>query len=183
MERFVQERSKFHQGQIGRIPNSRIFEGENNSIIRPDGAEEVNPMTTSSAELIVKGSELKDLDLNTLLQKLDYLAIDMAKQRSKITYSSLQNGIETVGNTIDASGKKLTPELLLQMLEKIFLDFRPDGVPILPTLHIHPSMKESVEQLLKAMDENPKYADCFNAIIAKKREEWNAREADRSLVG
>jgi len=44
LTRFLQERVLFHSGVVREIPRHAIHEGDENSIVRPDGSEDVTDM-------------------------------------------------------------------------------------------------------------------------------------------
>lgn len=69
------------------------------------------------------------------------------------------------------------------MLETIQLEFYPDGR--LHELHVigglfTPERLKAVEQ---EFESNPELQKRYDELMARKREEWRAREADRKLVG
>jgi hypothetical protein len=84
---------------------------------------------------------------------------------------------------MDAKGHKLTASLYLDMIDKIWLDFEPDGSPKLPTMVIHPDLRQRAQDISTELQTNPDYRDRFAKIIERKREEWRAREANRELAG
>ena len=181
--RVLQERARAYQGEIGNIRRARVFEGRRNVIVRTDGSEEETPLITSSAELSISFSELKDFDLPELLIRLDKIAFDIAEQQSRRFYEAMSEGIEKVGNTIDAQGGGITPELILKAFDTISIDFNSDGSPNLPTFHGNPAGQKAIESAMIEINTDPVLQRRFQGIMIKKREEWNAGEADRILVG
>lgn len=172
-----------HQGIVGKIGRARMFEGRHNTIIRPDGSEDQTSMNEGRAELRIPLDELKELGLQQLLDRLDEIAKDMARQQSEHFFTTLSEGSKKAGTTIDAQGKPLTPELFLKMIETIWINFSADGTAQMPTMVISPSSEEGVKAMIQKMENSPELKKRFDDIIIKKREEWNAREADRVLVG
>ena len=69
------------------------------------------------------------------------------------------------------------------MLETIQLEFYPDGRPH----ELHVVGRLFTPDRIKAADEelqhNPELEKRHDELMARKREEWRAREADRKLVG
>jgi hypothetical protein len=181
--RVLAERVKMHQGIVGKIGRARMFEGRHNTIIRPDGSEDQTSMNEGRAELRIPLDELKELGLQQLLDRLDEIAKDMARQQSEHFFTTLSEGSKKAGTTIDAQGKPLTPELFLKMIETIWINFSADGTAQMPTMVISPSSEEGVKAMIQKMENSPELKKRFDDIIIKKREEWNAREADRVLVG
>ena len=69
------------------------------------------------------------------------------------------------------------------MMETIWINFNADGTARMPTMVISPSNQESVKAMIQQMENSPELKKRFDYIMTEKREEWNAREADRILVG
>ena len=84
---------------------------------------------------------------------------------------------------ITAKGKKLDAELFLQFLEVFQLEFYADGLP----KELYCVGELFSQERLEALDEefrnNPKLQKRYDELIAKKKEEWRVREANRKLVG
>ena len=73
------------------------------------------------------------------------MVIDRIGQLQRMMYEEIKGATELVGNTVDARGSKLNPELLLKMLEKIEISFDDKGEPILPQLHIAPDIYKQIK--------------------------------------
>ncbi len=181
--RNLAERTKMHAGIVGTVGRARMFEGRQNVIVRPDGSEDPTSMNEARAELRIPLDKLKEIGLQQLMDRLDEIARDMARQQSEHFFATLGEGSKKAGTTIDAQGKPLTPDLILKMFDTIWIDFRPDGTPIMPTMVISPSNQEGMKAAIQQMENSPELKKRFDEIMIKKREEWNARAADRVLVG
>jgi hypothetical protein len=85
--------------------------------------------------------------------------------------------------TVNAKGKKLDAELILQMFETIQLEFNDDGS--MQPLHVIGALftPEHLAAAEKQMVDSPELSKRYEELIARKKEEWSAREADRKLVG
>jgi hypothetical protein len=183
ISRWQEERTRMYQGQLGAIARTRVFEGNRNIIIRSDGTVEETAYIRSSAQLTISLDEVEHMDLPDFLMRIDPIARDMAGQQSRKFYESMSEGLARVGNTVDANGQRLSPELFLQCLERMMIPFNADGTPHMPTLHVHPSQRGEAEAVWKQLHETPELNTRLQAIMSKKREEWDAGEADRVLVG
>jgi hypothetical protein len=110
------------------------------------------------------------------------MILDMVRKQTGFALERLDEDIPK-SQSVDAKGKKLDVELILQMLETIQLEFYPDGGP--HELHVVGGLFSP--ERLKAVDEefqnNPELQKRHDDLIARKREEWRAREASRKLVG
>ena len=110
------------------------------------------------------------------------MIFDMVRKQTGFALERMSEDIPKSQN-VDAKGKKLDAELILKMLETIQLEFYPDGRP--HALHVVGGL--FTPERLKAVDEefqsNPELQKRRDELMARKREEWRAREADRKLVG
>jgi predicted transcriptional regulator len=181
--RIMAERTKVHQGPLGALRRARVFEGRNTSIVRPDGTEDQTHMNEASAQVTITLDEIKDLGLQELFERLDKIAFDMARQQSEHFYQAMKEGSEKAGTTVDAQGQNFTADLFLTLLDRVSIEFGPDGSPRMPSLHIPPGSQEAVTNAIARLDREPELRQKFDKIINRKREEWHAREVDRGLVG
>lgn len=78
---------------------------------------------------------------------------------------------------------RLSAEQILETLTQIQIDFRPDGTPILPDIHIHPDLADALRKALEELESDPDLRQQMKQLIVEKREAWRAREASRKLVG
>jgi hypothetical protein len=181
--RFMRMRARVHQGPLAEVPRGLVFEGHANVIIREDGSEDITRMFEASSELRIPTDEIRELHLPVLLQKLDKSAHDIVAAQAKHFYETLAEGTEKAGTALDAKGGRLTVELFLRMIETILIDFKADGSPEMPVVHINPAQEEDVKAMIRRLETEPELKKRYDAIMMKKREEWRAREADRKLVG
>jgi hypothetical protein len=82
------------------------------------------------------------------------------------------------GTATDANGEKLSHKLILKSLENVNLDFDENGQPEMPMLVTSPAMLEAIKALPPPTEEETR---AWNAMIERKREEFNARRRHRQL--
>jgi hypothetical protein len=181
MSRYMKMR--MDHGPLAQVPRGRVFEGGQNVLVREDGSREETQMYEAGSEVRISADEIRSLHLPNLLQKLDAAAEEIVSKQAKNFYETISKGVEQVGNTLDAGGRRLTVELFLEAFQKISIDFNPDGSPQMPTVHISPGQKDDVTRMVQRLETEPALKQSFDDLIASKREEWRAREANRKLVG
>jgi len=151
-------------------------------VMRSDESESNTDMQQLSSMMEIRFNEIPDLTFETAIAKYDEMILDMVRKQTGFALERLSEDIPK-SQSVDAKGKTLDAELILQMLETIQLDFYPDGRP--HELHVVGGLFSP--ERLKAVDEefqnNPELQNRHNELLAKKREEWRAREASRKLVG
>ena len=150
--------------------------------MRADQSESNTGMQQLSSMMEIRFDEIPDLTFEKAIAKYDEMILDMVRKQTGFALERLSEDIPK-SQSVDAKGKKLDAELVLQMLETIQLEFYPDGRP--HELHVVGGLFSP--ERLKAVDEefqnNPELQERHNELIARKREEWRAREASRKLVG
>ena len=167
---------------LSRIRHKRIFEGRRTTIKRDDDKTEQIYQIKLESGLYVTREELIEQGIQIVLERSVPPVETIMDQQVRLILEEAQKSAEKVGNVIDAKGSKFTFELFLNGLEKIQIEFDEKGTPLMPTLYISPEMLEQVKANLEEWNTNPEYKERFNALIDKKRREWNDREGNRRLV-
>lgn len=183
MTEFMRERAVLHAPMAAEISKIRQFEGESSAIIREGGDREDIQMQEHSAiseipiELAIDGS------IDTILETFDKSAKELANQQEKHIFETLHEVTSRTGNVVDAGGRPFEAETVLKVFEKMPIDFDDSGNPLFPTMVVSPKMQERVVKEMKRFEEDPELNKEFGNLMARKKEEWRAREADRILVG
>lgn len=180
---FLRIRTGHHLGVLDDIRRVQYFEGDEHSLTRGTGETERSRFRQMSSEVTFQTRDLPKLPLPLVLQRLDGAAADMARQQAQMLYEGVSEAVEKVGNVVDAQGRKMTASLIIEMLEKLHIDFDQFGRAHLPQMHIPPNLEESLMGALRELEEDPIMRKQYQAVIEQKREEWRAREASRKLVG
>ena len=180
---FLRLRISYHLGPLSEIRHIQYFESTDRRVRHASGETEEHQMRRMEAEMTIKHDEFPNMTLEKLLEKLDHVAQEMARQMAQYTYQTISEATAKVGNVIDAKRAKLSAETILEALTKIQIDFDSVGRPKMPSVHVHPNLESAVLLTIKQFDENPALKKQFREIIQRKKEEWRAREASRRLVG
>ena len=109
----------------------------------------------ASLRLILK--KFPDLTPEKLKAKLDAVADDGARQMTQSIFREIEQTTEEVGNTVDATGRPLTKELFLEMIEKIEIDFTADGQWIPPSIVMHPDVWKANEAKFKEWEQDKEF--------------------------
>ena len=183
LSRFLNERVDAHMGPFAGVPRSTYFEGDTHSVKRtPSQTESTSPFEEASSKLLVHAHEVPTLSLGDIHERLDGIAQDVASQMAKYFYETIGQAVEEVGNDIKADGP-ITPELLLETLERLHIEFDRFGQPSLPQIHVHPKMTQRLQDAIRQMMTDPRYREKYQFVLTTQRESWRAREASRKLVG
>ena len=115
-------------------------------------------------------------------ESIQNIAEDMIRQEVRIIFDKVDEITEKTGKVINGKGRPFTHDLLLELLEKIQIDFDDDGNPYMPALVVSPDTFLKLKEKLPEWEANPEYKKKFEEIISKKRREWHDRESHRILV-
>ena len=107
---------------------------------------------------------------------------EMGREIMRGLFEMLDKVTRETGNVVNAGGRGLTPDLFLDLFEKVQFDFRPDGTPILPSLNLGSAMHAQFQLLWPEWIQNADFQVRMNRILERKREEFYEREACRRLV-
>ena len=88
---------------------------------------------------------------------------------------------EKAGTSIDAGGKPVSPEMLLDMMSAVQMEFEPDGTPS-QSFVIHPDMFPALKKVSDQIENDPELKRKNTEILERQREAWAARESNRKLV-
>jgi len=168
-------------GPFAQSPHYRLWEGGPSAktrLTREDGSVEVSRARRTEVKVEIDLRELESIDPAGLVTKVRSVADEMGRKMFKQHLSIVQRTIEKTGRGVNAEGP-LTVELLLKMLGGMHIEFDGKGNPELPTMMMHPTVREVAEARTGEMLRDNRYAD----LIDRKRLEWREREASRKLVG
>ena len=174
----VRERSA-----TGILPSTTQHEGERSSITRADGTREEVDFLTAEGIVEIKVEELESLRLRDMLPKLDPVVESLAKSMSEHLFSTMDRITKQTGNVLDGKGQPISAEHMLEVLDRMDLNFGRDGLPKWPTLLISSSQGERAKNEFRRFSREPSLRASFEQLVQQKREEWRVREADRILVG
>lgn len=180
--RFVLQIADQNSPITGDIASHPIFEGDKSEMLREDGdCDEINMREFTTENIIPR----KTILYGTLREVVDVfkpIGEAMASDKEKLMLDLMEVTTEKTGNIVDGRGKPLSHEMILEVFEKIQIDFDDNGVAKMPTIVASPAMEKKFEELFKG-PQAAEFQKKFDALMDRKKAEWRAREADRVLVG
>ncbi|MQA64640.1 MAG: hypothetical protein GEU76_01865 [Alphaproteobacteria bacterium] len=183
VNRFLQTRVRSREGIVGEVATHSIHEGQENSIIRADGKEDITEIVEISGETEIKLQQVINLTLKDVLPIIDKIAEDIASKKSKHFFEVVGKAAEQSGNVVDGRGQPLNAKLFLETLEKMSIEFDEAGKIKNLAVVIPPAARQNAEKLIHELETNRELQKKHKNLIELKREEWRAREAARKLVG
>jgi hypothetical protein len=180
--RFMNARVKEKLGPTFRsMRQQRIFEGKRSSIRRASGSEDTTAFEETGVGLQFAFDEIPRLGVLDVLKRLDEMADKMAREISQRLFASMNATLDKHGQSLNAGGRPPSAELILEMLGGLEMSFE-DGKPGIQLVH-HPSMTEEFQAAAAELMNDPDKSRLYRDLMDRKREEWRARESDRSLDG
>lgn len=177
------EEARLTDPLLSRIRSGTQHEGRERRYQTVDGQTKDQPYEQFHAEFLITPEEVTDMEFEHIIQKFRALGVEAVSQMAQHSFKVINKVIEEAGNSIDAKGKKISPDLILESLDKILIDFDEDtGKAQLPTFYIHPNQAEAYKKVLEEAKQDSEFKRKFDETIEKKRKEWHDREAIRKLV-
>lgn len=164
------------------VARYRMFEGRRDAISREGEVAEETKMFEAGAEMTISADEVARFDMKGMKAKMDEAAEKMAEQMTKHFYAALSEICEKSGQ-VTKGGGGFTADKVLEALDKIHIDFEPDGTPHLPSIHIAPSQFEALRAALEKLATDPEYTKKHEEMMERKFRDWCDREASRKLAG
>jgi hypothetical protein len=166
----------------GIVQTRYLHEGRAMKITRADQSESTSGMEQLSAHLEIKFDEIENLTLQKAIEKHDAMIVDLVQKQTHFIRERMSSEIPK-SQTLDAKGRKFDAQVAIEMLEKMQIDFYPDGTPHKIFVDGPLFTPERMAAVEKEFESNPELKRKFEEMMMKKKEEWRAREADRKLVG
>lgn len=168
-------------GFASEIPRFSVKEGDAWAIQRADGTVDVSnfgEMSTAPMEIEVK--DLPTLSPEKLGEKLDAMAKDMAEQARKKVIDKLKESTASGGTVVNTQGAPLSPEILLEALEKMEIDFDDGGHHL--TMLVGPALYKALQTLIPEWDKDEELKRRHAGLMERKRDDWRIRETRRKLA-
>ncbi len=133
------------------------------------------------AEFTVPITDAPTLVGKKLEAKLEEMAQELISQSAKAFFRKMGESCQKAGTAMDAGGKPVSPEMLLDMISTVQMEFGPDGKPT-HSFIIHPDMLPEVKKVVEQIENDPELKRKHAEILEQQREAWTARESNRKLV-
>jgi hypothetical protein len=160
------------------IKNATQHEGQKHSYDRIGASRVSEGFEEIAIPVTLQISEVPDLTGDKLAQKIEAIADELARRRFEAFRRKFEEVTREVGNALDAKGAPFSQDMLLESLEKVDMEFGPDGRPTL-TLHT------SAPQFTAAYERwqgDPDFMARYEELLDRKRDAWRDRESNRKLV-
>jgi len=168
---------------LAKIRSYRQHEGDRFTIIREDG-------TSSTSKQREVRSEAMEFRLSEIQSKGEAVIFEtVAKAHGQVAVASRRLFSERIEeepiNRVDGGGRRFSPEVCLEIWESLEMSFDEKGnwnEPDFWQERPNPAMLKSIAAVRKRFDEEPELKCKLDALLDRKRQAFNDREANRKLV-
>ena len=165
--------------QIGR---KRVHEGNIHTSSSMDGYTESSEYKYISSGFSISTDEIIEKGVDAFISQIDKISEELIKQQLQLLFKKMDEITERTGNIVNAKGKNISPEVILEALDKVQFDFDEFGNPLYPSLVLHPNDMEKIKDEIPKWDIDPIWKKCLELLVEKKRREYHDRESHRKLV-
>jgi len=167
---------------LSKIKLHHVHEGDSLTSSSIDGYSESVEYKTMAVNFKITKEEIINKGPDAFFSKVDEIAKEIVKQQSQLLFNKVEKVTERTGHIVDAKSKPLSPQLILEALEKIAIDFDEYGNPIFPYLVLSSDQYEKIKDEIPKWETDLEFRKKHKELIEKKRREWIDRENSRKLV-
>ncbi len=175
---FLQRRSRARSGVMHQIKNVVMYECQGYEQHRSDGSVDNQGLAPIEGTIRLDPREIEQKGFTAVLEAYDQAAAKLGDAMKEYFFHRMDEIVTEAGQSWDAGGRQLSPELIFECYEKLDIDFDSKGMPCLPTLVVPPSMADRISKWNMTDEQQSR----FEQIIEQKRLAWRNRESDRRLV-
>ena len=166
---------------LAQIKHFKQNEGTRMSYQQLGGGKVEEGFEKIGAEFSIDLKDVPDLVGDKLDKKLEEIARELIAISARSFFKKMGEITEKAGTSIDAHGKPVSPEMLLQMIGTVQLEFDSDGNPT-QSFVVHPDMIPALKKVAEEIENDPQLKRRHEEILERQREAWSARESNRKLV-
>jgi hypothetical protein len=182
IQRLIKRTAK-GSGVLSQIKSHVIHEGKEMSIVRAEEDQDTTDLRAEQAEVIMTHDEIDNVNLEFIMFKANEIATQFEKQLSVRLFETVKDVTDRTGQSLNAHGQPLTVETLLQLFDKMQINFERNKEVGDFTIVVAPAMIPALKEIETEMMSNPELRKKWNDLIESKRNEFREREINRNLVG
>jgi len=167
---------------FSQIREEMHFEGNRMETKTMDGGIDAEGYKEITGEIKINKDEIIEKGPLAFIQNIQQTAEEIKKQKAEMLLKKVSEISAKVGTSVDAKGEPLTFDVFMKVLDKLWIDFDENGNPHMSTLVISPKMAEKMKERIIQWEKDPECKKRYDALMDRKRKEWNDRESHRKLV-
>jgi hypothetical protein len=166
---------------LSKVKHFKQHEGQQMRYEQQGGGTVQEGFEKIGAEFKVLPADVPNLVGEKLDAKLEEMAQELIGQSAKAFFKKVGEISQKAGTSIDAGGKPVSPEMLLDMMSAVQMEFGADGNPT-QSFVIHPDMVPALKKVSEQVENDPELKRRHAEILNRQREAWAARESNRKLA-
>jgi hypothetical protein len=168
---------------LSKIPNYRQHEGDRFTIFRRDGTQATSSQKLIKSDLITFDAK----DIQARGEGAIYEGIGKARhQIATVSRRMISEKLEEdIVPRVDGGGRAFDANVFFELLDAMDFSFNDEGTWQEPDFwqeHPNPQTQLTVKRVRMEIDTDPTLRERLDSLIARKRQEWNDREANRKLA-
>lgn len=180
MTRLVQQEMDKDQF-IASIPKQRVYEGNSLTTNSVDAYSTTTDFPQIISDFEVTREQIVKEGPDAIFSKKGQVAKRMSEQITDQMVKAMDHATQMTGNIVNVKQVSETSNPILEMIEKIEIDFNKQGQPIIPSIVVSPDQSEKTKEYLKDL-QRPEMQEKYQKVMARKWREWLDRENSRKLV-
>lgn len=153
-------------------------EGDAVNLTDVEGRTAMSGYEQFRSKLEVTLDELPKLDDEAWFEKFTRMTDELADEEMKLLIHRMNEVTTEAGNVVDAKGQALSEDHLLQIIDRVQLDFEDGRLSPDFALLTSPEMGKRLSELSVSDSFKERHA----RIIERQFSDWRLRQADRKLV-
>jgi len=167
---------------LSRIRIQHVNEGNVLTSTSVNGFRETVEYKPIPADFEITKEEIIDKGPIALFSRIPEISKKVAEGRSRLLFEKMEEVTERTGKIVDAKSRPLSPQIILDALEIVEIDFDEYGNPIFPDLVIDENQYQKIKDRIPEWESDLELLRKHRELIEKKRREWIDRESNRKLV-
>ena len=179
--RFVRWSARQQMPAFGESPQHPVFEGSHLGVEQASGDSNTDTLDQFKMSIALNRA---DDDLEAVWLKLYEMAEQLASQLETKGFERLNQSCARTGNAVNGKGKRFA-EGVLELLEKIEMPLNDQGEVDLSGMRfvVGDELFSKAPAEMERLAATPELQSRLGEIMAQKKEQALAREANRKLVG
>lgn len=167
---------------VGQMREIAVHEGRFTRHVDQFGRATGSPLREFRESLSMTDEECKSASFDDLMHRAASMGRSMAEKQERAFFCEVQKATMEAGTQLDARGKRFDPSMLLDAIDRMNIEFDDWGQPRMPSAYVSPEMAAYLRDNALDWEAVRELRRRYFDLIARKRREWRAREADRRLV-
>lgn len=164
------------------IPVSPQLEGRSATYERVGGEMVDVDYKAQSVQRKLEFQEARGLAPDAFMEAAASIGSEMAAKMSEDVFAYLSKTIDSVGNVAVSRDDGISFESFLDLNSKMDLDFKDDGSPVNRTIVLSPEVHRTFRASLQEWHADAEKCAAMDAVLKRKKQEFNEREARRRMV-